>query len=1284
MFDCSSGSTTYLSENLLVEANAMSPAQQSFTDTVEEKERSSTLDTTMEDTTQEKDNCRYPTRSQPKNPLKSSDNHPTTSTATKGPWKRKFEESFKDSNKAKSNKDNNKSMEECSSTDELPSRKSNSAGGICPKCKEVFADLHSFTLHVKKHNVDETTCGICSKKLSSASSLDRHMLTHTGEKPFKCKYCPQCFTTNGNMNRHMHIHELEISSRPLVAKKKVKTPNKKLEIANEDAKEKSPECKDNIKSPVGNKKTKAAIKQEIELEQSPDTHCVKPSTHSFPEDLSGLPKDNANQELECSKVELESRAKNSSTPDAKVVKGFEDLVYMAFSSPNFSLVAKKACEETIRLSHSSEYIYKCHTCRKIFPCEIALKKHEAFHQNSLKTVCHDCGCHFSCPQLLEEHMLKHHQSLKKNADIGSAGFMAALGLHQKPKSVPHELSLRENMEVDEMEAKKSTIPSMGNASSDLVVRPGWLMEKFNGNRESTQMKKQSSETKPENSQLGNKFAIGKENTPACKTNQERSNLGITGSKCIPMPVDLTQCTQQESSNDFADITSIISNVAATHVSSKTSNLSKTLQIASSSSEENHSCIPNLEKSPKKKMLNDSKSESKLLHSCALCDYKSTEKSSLMRHMLTHDKERPFKCTLCQMTFTTKSNGERHAKTIHKLPKHELTSVIDYNLKVSTSDGMLKACKYCDKVFENNRGLQHHLRSVTSSCSQKPFICGKCKRGCSTKNNCIRHFQNAHRDLLNELASDNAEGKTLNDFIIVNKHKKIREQQRKLIAVNDSESSANIGDSSNCETSSSEAPSPMPQEAVEQQCSFNDDDRVNAAEGLVCLSEGLNLSIGFRNLQPQQIVEDVPLDLSVRAVDLSERNNFALSQKKRVGYSMNENSSSLNGSFSFANLSSNHTSTESQDTVDYSCFSTPLNLTKKNNPPMFSVGEFTSTSITRPSITSESYPSTSKDNNAMPVLQPKISKSDTHHYCIYCDAKFTQKSNKDRHVRNFHPEHAKPRRNKTFSASHVKSKQASSTLSIATREAILTRVLQHNDSNKQSQMENNHPMPVLIKEESNQVEEGINSDLENVDLASVSSVINTANSPTFTQYLKEDMNSNSYNIGDQTAIPPPQKKIKLSKSDNDKSLTCDYPLCAKTFNCRSSLKRHSVIHTGERDYECQYCLKQFTTNSNMVRHVTNKHSLSELSVSPSTHSEYPALNHSPTLPETSYAAMPFTTQDGQSFECTFCSTTYNNEADRWNHVKQLHPLEYEQMNGKNVNLPDIMSIWKKNGCAKLRR
>jgi len=81
----------------------------------------------------------------------------------------------------------------------------------CPLCEIKMDSQHAFTVHIRQHNPTDHshTCGICGKQLSSASSLDRHALIHSGERPFKCRICNMAFTTNGNMHRHMRTHGQE-------------------------------------------------------------------------------------------------------------------------------------------------------------------------------------------------------------------------------------------------------------------------------------------------------------------------------------------------------------------------------------------------------------------------------------------------------------------------------------------------------------------------------------------------------------------------------------------------------------------------------------------------------------------------------------------------------------------------------------------------------------------------------------------------------------------------------------------------------------------------------------------------------------------------------------------------------------------------------------------------------------------------------------------------------------------------------------------------------------------
>lgn len=537
------------------------------------------------------------------------------------------EEAMDSSNQANVISSDTDNRSECSSPD---TRKY-----PCPICNTALTSQHDFTVHIRLHNSDNEiqddkgyVCRICKKKLSSSSSLDRHVLVHSGERPFSCKYCGDTFTTNGNMHRHVRTHsnknnesyESDGSTDSSNSIKQIEYNNNKVEGNKRklrDAEDLSNKPKrpyqhsdetQRYKCPICERMDFISIKA-LELHFQ-DNHPDYPVTCSecsirFPNSKALSNHRNT--------VHCEENGKTSKS----CVTGFKDLTFVDFSSEKFPHIARYQCEKSLH-KVAGGLKFQCQKCSHAFPCAASLEIHER-----------ECAVGLNLMTVKTEDGEKDPDLSEK--EIKKVDFFGRLNLQnnspEKNESpLVSELSTKLQKHLIE-NAVKRTIDN----SKDLADIQSIISMTSNGS-----LLQQLCQKPAEN------------NTPPHQSINEP-------------PTDLNRSEQEEESQD----------VFATEFRKMKLRGEFPCRLCTA-------IFPNLRalKGHNRTHLNGMNNGT---YRCNMCPHSSTDKAALIRHMRTHNGDRPYECSLCNYAFTTKANCERHLRNRHsKSTREEVKKAIIYH------------------------------------------------------------------------------------------------------------------------------------------------------------------------------------------------------------------------------------------------------------------------------------------------------------------------------------------------------------------------------------------------------------------------------------------------------------------------------------------------------------------------------------------------------------------------------------------------------------------------------
>ena len=77
----------------------------------------------------------------------------------------------------------------------------------CEKCGKTFSTAHAVKLHDRQHTGDKPyQCEKCLKKFTYYANYKIHLGSHSDERPFPCVICGRAYTMATTLKRHMKIH----------------------------------------------------------------------------------------------------------------------------------------------------------------------------------------------------------------------------------------------------------------------------------------------------------------------------------------------------------------------------------------------------------------------------------------------------------------------------------------------------------------------------------------------------------------------------------------------------------------------------------------------------------------------------------------------------------------------------------------------------------------------------------------------------------------------------------------------------------------------------------------------------------------------------------------------------------------------------------------------------------------------------------------------------------------------------------------------------------------------
>ena len=85
----------------------------------------------------------------------------------------------------------------------------------CIYCDYTAPYLHLLNRHLKSHSEERPfECSDCNSCFKTPAALLQHTNTHLSKKPHECKHCERTFASSGELVRHTRYKHAKVGSHP--------------------------------------------------------------------------------------------------------------------------------------------------------------------------------------------------------------------------------------------------------------------------------------------------------------------------------------------------------------------------------------------------------------------------------------------------------------------------------------------------------------------------------------------------------------------------------------------------------------------------------------------------------------------------------------------------------------------------------------------------------------------------------------------------------------------------------------------------------------------------------------------------------------------------------------------------------------------------------------------------------------------------------------------------------------------------------------------------------------